>query len=30
MGYDLYKEGFTNLDNMDYSENVINRMKEKY
>lgn len=30
LGYDLWKEGFTNIDNIDYAESVIKRMKEKY
>ena len=31
LGYDLYKEaGFTNIDNIDYSNVVIERMSAKY
>ena len=30
LGYDLWKEGFTNIDCMDYAESVIDRMKLKY
>jgi 2-polyprenyl-3-methyl-5-hydroxy-6-metoxy-1,4-benzoquinol methylase len=30
LGYDMYKEGFTNIDNIDYADTVIERMKEKY
>ncbi len=31
LGYDLWKEGgYTNIDNIDYAENVIKRMQEKY
>merc|ERR1712167_330226 len=27
---DLYEDGFKNITNIDFSENVINQMKEKY
>lgn len=30
LGYDLWKEGYTNIDNIDYAESVIQRMKDKY
>ena len=30
LGYDLWKEGFTNVDCMDYADSVIQRMNEKY
>ena len=31
LGFDLYKEGgFTNIDNIDYSDVVIERMTEKH
>jgi 2-polyprenyl-3-methyl-5-hydroxy-6-metoxy-1,4-benzoquinol methylase len=30
LGFDLHKEGFTNIDNIDFSDNVIKRMIDKY
>ena len=30
MGYDMFKDGFTNLDNIDYADSVIDMLKEKY
>lgn len=30
LGYDLWKEGYHNIDNIDYAESVIQRMKDKY
>lgn len=30
LGYDLYKEGFTNIDNIDFADSVIKGMSSKY
>ena len=30
LGYDLWKDGFTNIDCMDYADSVIERMRKKY
>ena len=30
LGYDLWADGYHNIDNIDYAESVIQKMKDKY